>query len=162
MNDLVARKGNGMIKIVTGIRRCGKTYLVFDLFARLLIESGVPKDHIIALALDDRANERYRDVDALYDCLIGQIGDDQETYYVLLDEVQYAITKKELKSKDEPPALYGVLNGLLHRCNVDVYVAGSNSKLLSTDVMTEFRGRGDEVRVHPLSFAEFMQGFDGG
>lgn len=91
----------------------------------------------------------------------GQIGDDQETYYVLLDEVQYAITKKELKSKDEPPALYGVLNGLLHRRNVDVYVTGSNSKLLSTDVMTEFRGRGDEVRVHPLSFAEFMQGFDG-
>lgn len=161
LNDLIARKGNGMIKIVTGIRRCGKTYLVFDLFARHLIESGVPKDHIIALALDDRANERYRDVDALYDYLIGQIGDDQETYYVLLDEVQYAITKKELKSKDEPPALYGVLNGLLHRRNVDVYVTGSNSKLLSTDVMTEFRGRGDEVRVHPLSFAEFMQGFDG-
>lgn len=122
----------------------------------------MPKDHIIALALDDRANERYRDVDAPYDYLIGQIGDDQETYYVLLDEVQYAITKKELKSKDEPPALYGVLNGLLHRRNVDVYVNGSNSKLLSTDVMTEFRGRGDEVRVHPLSFAEFMQGFDGG
>ncbi len=108
------------------------------------------------------ASSSSREVDALYDCLIGQIGDDQETYYVLLDEVQYAITKKELKSKDEPPALYGVLNGLLHRCNVDVYVAGSNSKLLSTDVMTEFRGRGDEVRVHPLSFAEFMQGFDGG
>ncbi len=122
----------------------------------------MPKDHIIALALDDRANERYRDVDAPYDYLIGQIGDDQETYYVLLDEVQYAITKKELKSKDEPPALYGVLNGLLHRRNVDVYVNGSNSKLLSTDVMTEFRGRGDEVCVHPLSFAEFMQGFDGG
>ena len=92
-----------MIKIVTGIRRCGKTYLVFDLFARHLIESGVPKDHIIALALDDRANERYRDVDALYDYLIGQIGDDQETYYVLLDEVQYAITKKELKTRTNLP-----------------------------------------------------------
>lgn len=99
LNDLVTRKGNGMIKIVTGIRRCGKTYLVFDLFARRLIESGVPKGHIIALALDDRANERYRDVDALYDYLIGQIGDDQETYYVLLDEVQYAITKKRAKEQ---------------------------------------------------------------
>ena len=161
LNDLVVRKGNGMIKVVTGIRRCGKTYLVFDLFVRHLIESGVPEDHIIALALDDRANVRYRDVDALYDYLMERIGNDQGVYYVLLDEIQYAITVKELRSKDEPPALYGVLNGLLHRRNVDVYVTGSNSKLLSTDVMTEFRGRGDEVRIHPLTFAEFMRAFDG-
>lgn len=161
LNDLAVRKGNGMIKVVTGIRRCGKTYLVFDLFVRHLIESGVPEDHIIALALDDRANVRYRDVDALYDYLMERIGNDRGVYYVLLDEIQYAITVKELRSKDEPPALYGVLNGLLHRRNVDVYVTGSNSKLLSTDVMTEFRGRGDEVRIHPLTFAEFMQAFDG-
>ena len=161
LNDLVIRKGNGMIKVVTGIRRCGKTYLVFDLFVRHLIESGVPEDHIIALALDDRANVRYRDVDALYDYLMERIGNDRGVYYVLLDEIQYALTVKELRSKDEPPALYGVLNGLLHRRNVDVYVTGSNSKLLSTDVMTEFRGRGDEVRIHPLTFAEFMQAFDG-
>ena len=161
LNDLVIRKGNGMIKVVTGIRRCGKTYLVFDLFVRHLIESGVPEDHIITLALDDGANVRYRDVDALYDYLMERIGNDQGVYYVLLDEIQYAITVKELRSKDEPPALYGVLNGLLHRRNVDVYVTGSNSKLLSTDVMTEFRGRGDEVRIHPLTFAEFMQAFDG-
>lgn len=134
---------------------------MFDLFVRHLIESGVPEDHIIALALDDRANVRYRDVDALYDYLMERIGNDQGVYYVLLDEIQYAITVKELRSKDEPPALYGVLNGLLHRRNVDVYVTGSNSKLLSTDVMTEFRGRGDEVRIHPLTFAEFMQAFDG-
>ena len=161
LNDLVVRKGNGMIKVVTGIRRCGKTYLVFDLFVRHLIKSGVPEDHIIALALDDRANVRYRDVNALYDYLMERIGNDQGVYYVLLDEIQYALTVKELRSKDEPPALYGVLNGLLHRRNVDVYVTGSNSKLLSTDVMTEFRGRGDEVRIHPLTFAEFMQAFDG-
>ena len=161
LNDLVIRKGNGMIKVVTGIRRCGKTYLVFDLFVRHLIKSGVPEDHIIALALDDRANVRYRDVDALYDYLMERIGNDRGVYYVLLDEIQYALTVKELRSKDEPPALYGVLNGLLHRRNVDVYVTGSNSKLLSTDVMTEFRGRGDEVRIHPLTFAEFMQAFDG-
>ena len=161
LSDLVVRKGNGMIKVVTGIRRCGKTYLVFDLFVRHLIESGVPEDHIIALALDDRANVRYRDVNALYDYLMERIGNDRGVYYVLLDEIQYAITVKELRSKDEPPALYGVLNGLLHRRNVDVYVTGSNSKLLSTDVMTEFRGRGDEVRIHPLTFAEFMQAFDG-
>ena len=161
LNDLVVRKGNGMIKVVTGIRRCGKTYLVFDLFVRHIIESGVPEDHIIALALDDRANVRYRDVNALYDYLMERIGNDRGVYYVLLDEIQYAITVKELRSKDEPPALYGVLNGLLHRRNVDVYVTGSNSKLLSTDAMTEFRGRGDEVRIHPLTFAEFMQAFDG-
>ena len=161
LNDLVVRKGNGMIKVVTGIRRCGKTYLVFDLFVRHLIKSGVPEDHIITLALDDRANVRYRDVDALYDYLMERIGNDRGVYYVLLDEIQYALTVKELRSKDEPPALYGVLNGLLHRRNVDVYVTGSNSKLLSTDVMTEFRGRGDEVRIHPLTFAEFMQAFDG-
>ena len=161
LNDLVIRKGNGMIKVVTGIRRCGKTYLGFDLLVRHLIESGVPEDHIIALALDDRANVRYRDVNALYDYLMERIGNDRGVYYVLLDEIQYAITVKELRSKDEPPALYGVLNGLLHRRNVDVYVTGSSSKLLSTDVMTEFRGRGDEVRIHPLTFAEFMQAFDG-
>lgn len=161
LNDLVVRKGNGMIKVVTGVRRCGKTFLVFDLFVRHLIESGVPEDHIIALALDDRANARYQDVDTLYDYLMEKIDSDRETYYVLLDEIQYAITAKELRSKGEPPALYGVLNGLLHRRNVDVYVTGSNSRLLSTDVMTEFRGRGDEVRIHPLTFAEFMQAFDG-
>lgn len=161
LNDLIIRKGNGMIKIVTGIRRCGKTFLVFDLFVRHLIESGVPEDHIIALALDDRANARYRDVDILYDYLMEKIDSDRETYYVLLDEIQYAITAKELRSKDEPPAFYGVLNGLLHRRNVDVYVTGSNSKLLSTDVMTEFRGRGDEVRIHSLTFTEFMQAFEG-
>ena len=161
LNDLIVRKGNGMIKIVTGVRRCGKTFLVFDLFVRHLIESGVPEDHIIALALDDRANAHYRDVDLLYDYLMKKIDSDRETYYILLDEIQYTITTKELRSKDEPPALYEVLNGLLHRRNVDVYVTGSNSKLLSTDVMTEFRGRGDEVRIHPLSFAEFMQVIDG-
>ncbi len=161
LNDLVVRKGNGMIKVITGIRRCGKTYLVFELFVRHLLESGVPRNHIISLALDDRANARYRNPDALYECLLNRIGEDDGTYYVLLDEIQYAISTRELRSKDEPPALYGVLNGLLRRRNVDVYVTGSNSKLLSTDVMTEFRGRGDEVRIHPLSFAEFMQGFEG-
>ena len=162
LEKLVARRENGMIKVVTGLRRCGKTYLVFELFARHLLESGVKPDHIIPVALDDDANARYRDPHALYEHLLGRIGgNDKDTYYILLDEVQYAISGKELRSKDEPPALYGVLNGLLRRRNVDVYVTGSNSKLLSTDVMTEFRGRGDEVRVHPLTFAEFMQGFEG-
>ena len=161
LNDLVVRMGNGAIKVVTGIRRCGKTYLVFNLFARHLRESGVDGEHIIGLALDDEANAMYRDPAELYRYVLERVGDDAGIYYVLLDEVQYAISDEELRNNDEPPRLYGVLNGLLRRSNVDVFVTGSNSKLLSKDVMTEFRGRGDEVRVMPLSFAEFMQAFEG-
>ena len=160
LNDLIIRMGNGAIKVVTGIRRCGKTYLVFNLFREHLRNIGVPDDHVIEVALDADAHASLRDAHALAEYLDERI-DSEGTFFVLLDEVQYAITAKELRSKDEPPALYGVLNGLAHRSNVDVYVTGSNSKLLSTDVMTEFRGRGDEVRVMPLTFAEFMQVFDG-
>ena len=161
LNDLIVRMGNGAIKVVTGIRRCGKTYLVFELFARHLLESGVDDAHIVELALDDEANAAYRDPGELYRYVLDRIGDDGGAYYVLLDEVQYAISDEELRSKDEPPRLYGVLNGLMRRRNVDVYVTGSNSKLLSKDVMTEFRGRGDEVHVMPLTFAEFMQAYPG-
>ena len=160
LNDLITRMGNGAIKVITGIRRCGKTYLVFELFREYLRESGVPDSHVIEVALDDEANAALRDAKALYDHLNAHIGNDG-TYYVLLDEVQYAITKKELRNTDNPPVLYGVLNGLLRRGNVDVYVTGSNSKMLSKDVLTEFRGRGDEVHVMPLSFSEFMQAFGG-
>ena len=160
LNELVIRMGNGAIKVITGIRRCGKTYLVFRLFREHLRDIGVPDDHVIEVALDSDASAHLRDAHALGAYLDERIGADGD-YYILLDEVQYAITAKELRSKDKPPALYGVLNGLLHHRNVDVYVTGSNSKLLSTDVMTEFRGRGDEVRVMPLAFAEFMQAFDG-
>ena len=161
LSDLVSRKGNGMVKVVTGIRRCGKTYLLFTLFARHLRESGVDERHIIELALDDRKNARYRDPDELYLYLENKIEEDGSTYYILLDEIQYAISSKELKNRDVPPALYEVLNGLLRKSNVDVYVTGSNSKLLSQDVMTQFRGRGDVVHVMPLSFSEFMQAYPG-
>lgn len=160
LNDLVARKGNGMVKVVTGARRCGKTYLLFDLFEDHLRAQGVDDDHIIEIALDDLMYERYRDPLALYDYVRSRITNREEPYYVLLDEVQYAISDEEMRG-EEPPRLYGVLNGLLRMRNVDVYVTGSNSKMLSTDVMTEFRGRGDEVRVRPLSFVEFMQAYDG-
>lgn len=160
LNDLIVRMGNGAIKVITGIRRCGKTHLVFNLFRERLRSMGIPDDRVIEVALDADANASLRDAYALGEYLGERIGPEGD-YYVLLDEVQYAITTKELRSKDEPPALYGVLNGLLHRSNVDVYVTGSNSKLLSTDVMTEFRGRGDEVRMMPLTFAEFMQAFEG-
>lgn len=161
LEKLVNRMHNGMVKVITGIRRCGKTYLLFNLFGDYLRnEGGVDEAHIIEIALDDEENTKLRDVSALNAHLKSMIVNKREQYYVLLDEVQYAISDEELKS-GEPPRLYGVLNGLLRMHNVDVYVTGSNSKLLSSDVMTQFRGRGDEVRVHPLSFAEFMQGFDG-
>ncbi|WP_307739331.1 AAA family ATPase [uncultured Parolsenella sp.] len=111
--------------------------------------------------LDDEANASLRDSTSLASYPRSRIASRQEQYFVLLDEVQFAISKEELRDESEPPGLYGVLNGLLRLGNVDVYVTGSNSKLPSSDVMTEFRGRGDEVRVRPLSFAEFMQAYGG-
>ena len=139
---------NGMIKVVTGIRRCGKSYLLFKLFYDYLIETGINEDHIIKLALDDRANRKFRDPDMLYTYVKNRIRD-KERYYVILDEVQNVLDFED------------VLNGFLHIENVDVYVSGSNAKFLSKDVITEFRGRGDEIRVYPLSFSEFMSVFNG-
>lgn len=160
LNDLIIRMGNGMIKVVTGIRRCGKTYLLFNLFREHLIVNGIKPEHIIEVSLDDDRFEAQRDAAALSLYLRERIRAINGQAYVLLDEVQYAISPTEIKGT-EPPRLYGVLNGLLRLPNVDVCVTGSNSRMLSTDVLTEFRGRGDEVRIRPLSFAEFMQGFDG-
>ncbi len=161
LNRLIDRMHNGMVKVVTGIRRCGKTYLLFSLFGDYLRSEGVDDEHIIEVALDVEENAALRDPATLSAYLHSKIASRRERYYVFLDEVQYAISREELKDPDVPPRLYGVLNGLLRMRNVDVYVTGSNSKLLSRDVMTEFRGRGDEVRVRPLSFSEFMQAFDG-
>lgn len=161
LNRLIDCMHNGMVKVVTGIRRCGKTYLLFNLFGDYLRSEGVGDGRIIEVALDVEENAALRDPAALSAYLRSKIASGREQYYVFLDEVQYAISREELKNPDVPPRLYGVLNGLLRMRNVDVYVTGSNSKFLSRDVMTEFRGRGDEVRVRPLSFSEFMQGFDG-
>lgn len=159
LDRLIARMDNGMIKVITGARRCGKTFLLFDLFEDYLRSQGVDDEQIIEVSLDDLAYEQYRDPVRLAEYVTSRITGSRQ-YYVLLDEVQYAIPDQELHG-DKPPRLYGVLNGLLRKHNVDVYVTGSNSKMLSTDVMTQFRGRGDEVRVRPLSFAEFMQVYDG-
>ena len=161
LNNLIDRMHNGMIKVITGVRRCGKTYLLFELFGNYLRdELGVGDDRIVEVALDEEANRGLRDPGVLDSYLKSKIANKTSRYYVMLDEVQYAISDEELRGH-EPPRLYGVLNGLLRMRNVDVYVTGSNSKLLSSDVMTQFRGRGDEVRVRPLSFSEFMQGFEG-
>lgn len=142
LNRLIVRKHNGLIKVITGLRRSGKSYLLFQIFRRHLIESGVPSENIIEVAFDVRRNAALRDPDTLLDYIDNQLTGDG-MYYILLDEVQLL---KEFES---------VLNDLLHYPNVDVYVTGSNSKFLSSDIITEFRGRGDEVHVFPLSFAEY-------
>ena len=148
LNDLVSRMHNGMIKVVTGIRRCGKSYLLFHIFKNYLLEQGVPESHIITIELDQRKNKKYRDPDAILDYIESLIEDDEQ-YYIMLDEVQM------LQEFEE------VLNSLLHIGNADIYVTGSNSKFLSKDVITEFRGRGDEIHIYPLTFKEFMEAYDG-
>ena len=155
LERLISKQNNGMIKVITGIRRSGKSYLLFNLFYDHLLASGTPEDNIICIALDDVENEAYRDPYRLYSYIKERVQDNREQYYVLIDEAQYAISKEEMKNPDEPIRLYGVLNSLLRKSNVDVYITGSNSKLLSSDVMTEFRGRGDEIHISPLSFSEF-------
>lgn len=160
LNKLIQRMNNGQIKVVTGIRRCGKSYLLFTLFADYLKRNGVDDEHIIEIALDDALNEPLHNPHELALYLRARIKPDGR-YYILLDEIQYAISREEMRNPDGPVRLYGVLNGLLRLPNVDVYVTGSNSKMLSRDVMTEFRGRGDTVDVHPLSFAEYY-GWRGG
>ena len=142
LNRLIASRRNGMIKVVTGIRRCGKSYLLMTLFRNFLLEEGVKNDHIITLDLENRRNIKLRDPDELLNCIDSKITDDGN-YYILLDEIQLV---REFED---------VLNSYLKMDNVDVYVTGSNSKFLSKDVITEFRGRGEEIHITPLSFAEY-------
>ena len=144
---LIKRTGNGRAKIITGIRRCGKSYLLFTLFRNHILSTGVDEDHIIAIALDDDENEHLLDRHALGLEIRSRIKD-EKTYYVFLDEIQNV------------DGFEMVINGLLHKPNVDVYVTGSNSRFLSSDIITEFRGRGDEVRVRPLSFSEIRPLYD--
>lgn len=148
LNKLISKKNNKMIKIVTGVRRCGKSYLLDPIFKNHLIDSGVDKDHIIKLELDSIENFEYHEPKRLYDYVMAQVKD-EDTYYIILDEIQ-------LVNNFEP-----VLNSFLRKKNLDVYVTGSNSKFLSSDVITEFRGRGDEVRVFPLTFKEYLSAFNG-
>ena len=148
LNTLISKKHNGLIKVITGMRRCGKSYLLFTLFKEHLLSDGIDEDHIIEIAFDAFENKKYRNPDVLYPYLKEQIKDDA-MYYVLLDEVQLL---GEFES---------ILNSLIRMKNVDVYVTGSNARFLSKDVITEFRGRGDEVHMYPLSFAEFMSVYPG-
>ena len=159
LQKIINKKENGLIKVITGIRRCGKSYLLFNLFYDYLLSSGVDKDHIITIPLDDDKYIEYRDPIKLSKYIREKIID-SNMYYILIDEVQYAITNKELKNNDEI-MLYNVLNGLMRLRNVDIYVTGSNSKMLTKDVLTAFRGRGDEVKIYPLTFKEYYD-FVGG
>lgn len=156
LDMLIKRKWNGRIKVVTGIRRSGKSTLLFELFRQHLLDAGVMEQDIILVALDDADNEKYRNPDELFAYVKERTSDKSQKYYVLIDEIQYAIKKTEMAQKDAPVKLYSALNGFLHMKNIDVYVTGSNSKMLSKDISTEFRGRGDVVKVYPLSFAEFF------
>lgn len=148
LERLIAAKGNRMIKIITGIRRCGKSFLLFELFHDYLNTIGVDDDHIIEIALDDRANAEYRDPDRILAYINGRISD-RDNYYVLLDEIQMV------------EDFVGVMNSLLHIRNVDAYVTGSNSRFLSKDVVTEFRGRGQDIHMYPLSFSEYYNALGG-
>lgn len=142
LNKIIGRKHNSLIKVITGIRRSGKSFLLFNLFKNHLLSTGVDVDHIIEIALDDRRNKEKRDPDYCIEFVTRQMKD-SNMYYLLIDEIQFM---------DE---FEDVLNTFLHFKNLDVYVTGSNSKFLATDIITEFRGRGDEIHVNPLSFSEF-------
>ena len=148
LSKLIQHKKNGMVKIITGIRRCGKSYLLFKLFRDHLLESGIKEDHIISIALDDFGNRKLQNPDELYNYVKSQIVDNED-YYILLDEIQLV------------PEFESVINGFMHIPNADIYVTGSNSKFLSSDIITEFRGRGDEIRVYPLNFSEFYSVYGG-
>ena len=148
LNKLISKMHNGLIKVVTGMRRCGKSYLLFNLFKEYLVNEGVNENHIIEIAFDSFENRKYRDPEVLFPYLMEKIADN-EMYYVLLDEVQML---DDFES---------VLNSLGRKKNVDVYVTGSNAKFLSKDIITEFRGRGDEVHMYPLTYSEFMSVYDG-
>lgn len=148
VQKLLDRKENGLAKVITGIRRCGKSYLLFHLYKNELINMGISAEHIIGLALDDIANIEYRNAVKLYHYVKSKIVD-ADMHYVFLDEIQL------LESN-----FTDLVNGLMHIENLDIYVTGSNSKFLSNDILTEFRGRGDEVRVFPLSFSEFVTAYD--
>ena len=159
LQKLIDRRENGLIKVITGLRRSGKSFLLFRLFHDYLIESGVEEEQIISIALDDDAFLECRDPNRLSAYIRTRI-DDRKMYYILIDEIQYAITKEEMRAP-ETIRVYNVLNGLMRMRNTDIYVTGSNSKMLTKDVLTVFRGRGDEVRVYPLSFQECYE-FTGG
>ena len=159
LKQIIDKNENGLIKVITGIRRCGKSFLLFNLFYDYLVNNGISKDNIITIALDDDLYIKYRNPDELSKYIREKIVND-DMYYILIDEVQYAISKEELRNSEDIK-LYNVLNGLMRLRNVDIYVTVSNSKMLTKDVLTAFRGRSDEIKMYPLTFKEYYN-FVGG
>ena len=163
LQKLIDKKDNGRVKIVTGIRRCGKSYLLFELYTKYLQEQGIGEDQIIGIALDELPNAKYRDPFELDKTIRARITDKTKRYYILIDEIQF-VSEIQNPYVDDPQAkinFIDVVLGLMRIKNADVYVTGSNSKMLSFDILTQFRDRGDEIRVYPLSFAEFYDVYQG-
>lgn len=163
LDKLISRKQNGLVKVITGIRRCGKSYLLFNIYKDYLKSIGVEDECIICIALDDDENIRYRNPLELGKYIRSLTADESKEYYVFLDEIQKVVTIQNpyVEGVEDKISFVDVVLGLMKRDNIDVYVTGSNSKMLSSDILTEFRGRGDEIRVNPLSFAEFYNAFEG-
>ncbi len=162
LDKLISRKQNGLVKVITGIRRCGKSYLLFNIYKDYLKSTGVEDDCIICLALDDDENIKYRNPLELGKYIRQLTADESKEYYVFLDEIQKVVTVQNpyIDGVEDKISFVDVVLGLMKRENIDLYVTGSNSKMLSSDILTEFRGRGDEIRVNPLSFAEFYTAFE--
>lgn len=163
LDRLISKKQNGLVKVITGIRRCGKSYLLFKIYKDYLKSIGVEEDRIICLALDDDENIKYRNPLELGKYIRSLTADESKNYYVFLDEIQKVVTIQNpyIEGVEDKISFVDVVLGLMKHENIDVYVTGSNSKMLSSDILTEFRGRGDEIRVNPLSFAEFYNAFNG-
>ena len=165
VSELLSKRGNGKVKIVTGIRRCGKSFLLFNLYKDYLLNEGVEKDCFVELALDKKAHAKYRNPNELYDYVLRKAKDNEKLYYVFIDEIQlsYKVKNEDVDERLVPEedrdmlytTFYDILNDLMGRKNLDIYVTGSNSKMLSKDIVTNFRDRGSEIKVYPLSFKEF-------
>lgn len=163
LNKLITKKDNGFIKVITGIRRCGKSFLLFELYHTYLNSAGIPDENIIELALDEVMNARYRNPLELDRYIREQVSDKKKRYYVFIDEIQ-KVSEIQNPYVDDSNAKIGfvdVLLGLMKIKNVDLYVTGSNSRMLSSDILTEFKDRGDEIRVNPLTYSEFYAAFEG-
>lgn len=165
VSELLKKRWNGKVKIITGIRRCGKSFLLSTLYKDYLLKEGVPKECFVELALDKKAHIKYRNPNELYEYVLRKTQDDEKRYYVFIDEIQlsYKVKNEDVDERLVPEedremlytTFYDILNDLMARSNLDIYVTGSNSKMLSKDIVTNFRDRGTEIKVHPLSFKEY-------